>query len=173
MFRDIKKRGSYTSFIYEGTDAPKLCKILMNDIVTLAVHTMTVRENTSPVQDEHIAHRIGLCPTVSGEKGTLIVSGTNETDEDGNKIIREVTTDDIEGITFKGTHPLFQLRGKKNKFVATFETKEGKGALKYRNVSQIRYLKNSDKKSYTFVFINTGPYSDEELIKRGIDLLSS
>lgn len=45
--------------------AAALRRILLAEIPTMAPHIISIEENTSPLPDEYIAHRIGLIPFIS------------------------------------------------------------------------------------------------------------
>ncbi|MCL4372244.1 DNA-directed RNA polymerase subunit D [Candidatus Marsarchaeota archaeon] len=51
------------------SDANALRRAAINSVKTFAIDTVTFYENTSPMFDEYIAHRIGLIPLVTPSKG--------------------------------------------------------------------------------------------------------
>ena len=104
----IRFRLKNTSLAY----ANSLRRIMISEIPTMAIEFVTIRENTTPLHDEYIAHRLGLIPlssssienfnyradclcsesancTICSVKFRLSVKNLNEA-------VRNVTTDDLK-----------------------------------------------------------------------------
>jgi DNA-directed RNA polymerase II subunit RPB3 len=61
----LKLRDDKIKFVLTGTDASvanALRRIMMAQVPTLAIDLVTIHENSSPLPDEFVAHRLGLVP---------------------------------------------------------------------------------------------------------------
>lgn len=64
-FKTLQKDGNKLAFIIKDTDhvfVNTLRRIILSDVPTMAVKTVTFTKNTSALFDEVVAHRIGLIP---------------------------------------------------------------------------------------------------------------
>ncbi|KAI0022990.1 DNA-directed RNA polymerase [Xylariomycetidae sp. FL0641] len=70
QFHDNKQFDSQFSLIgIDASIANAFRRILIAEIPTLAIETVFVANNTSVIQDEVLAHRLGLIPFTGGKKG--------------------------------------------------------------------------------------------------------
>jgi DNA-directed RNA polymerase I and III subunit RPAC1 len=58
-------------------------RILLSEIPTLAIETVYITNNTSIVQDEVLASRLGLVPLKGGKEGIKLMTKVKKTGEDG------------------------------------------------------------------------------------------
>lgn len=63
--RILKRKENYIQFFINGIDVPianSLRRIMMAEVPTMAIEDVVVVENSSPMKDEVLAHRLGLIP---------------------------------------------------------------------------------------------------------------
>lgn len=78
-----KLRPDKVKFVLTGTDisvANALRRVLMAEVPCLAIDLVTINDNSSPLHDEFIAHRLGLIPIRWLPRDTLIQDKLNFTD---------------------------------------------------------------------------------------------
>ena len=65
QLEDVSENGNKLSFTLKGVALPlanAIRRYSMNHVPVLAIDTITMYENSSPIFDEYIAHRIGMLP---------------------------------------------------------------------------------------------------------------
>jgi DNA-directed RNA polymerase alpha subunit len=75
-----KLRPDKVKFVLTGTDisvANALRRVLMAEVPCLAIDLVTINDNSSPLHDEFIAHRLGLIPIRWLPRDTLIQDKLN------------------------------------------------------------------------------------------------
>jgi DNA-directed RNA polymerase II subunit RPB3 len=73
----IELKNDYASFELSNTDvsmANSLRRIMIAEVPTLAIEFVEFEVNTSAMQDEFIAHRLGLIPLRSGNSKNQYIS---------------------------------------------------------------------------------------------------
>lgn len=104
--------------------ANALRRIMIAEVPTMAIEFVTIRENTTPLHDEYIAHRLGLLPLVSSSiehfnyRATCSCQDNTNcpicsvkfrlTVKNLNEEVRQVTTDDLK-LDYR---PETQIQGK-------------------------------------------------------------
>lgn len=147
-FNIRKEEDDYLEFELSNVNislANAIRRVVLTDVKTLAIDESTIKitENTCPLHNEYIAHRLSLIPVIQGltnlkdlefyvaKKGTKDVPIENE-----QVNIQEVTTNDIQVFNketktfvdpmevFDGLFLITKLN-LKQKFLCSFEIKEG------------------------------------------------
>ena len=74
-------RDDYCEFVLSNTDASvanALRRVILVEVPTIAVDLVEIEENTTVLNDEFIAHRLGLMPLVSNAGIVLCSSGLSQ-----------------------------------------------------------------------------------------------
>ena len=61
----IEQHENYVKFVFSGitpTFANTLRRLIMSEVPTMAIDEVIIIENTTPLYDEIVAHRLGLLP---------------------------------------------------------------------------------------------------------------
>ncbi|MCX6694784.1 MAG: DNA-directed RNA polymerase subunit D [Candidatus Altiarchaeota archaeon] len=183
---NYKKQGNIITFTVSGVDV-KLLNALRRTIIagvpSMSVEKVTFYSNTSILNDEVLAHRIGMVPlttdlktyTMPAEcsckgKGCAKCTVTLMLDVSGPRTVysgeMESTDPNVKPVHEK--IPLVKLTEKqKLKFEATAQLGLGKDHVKWQ--SGIAAYEEKEKDTYDFMVESFGQYEPEELLNQALE----
>lgn len=145
----------------------------MNSVKTFAIDTVTFYENSSPMFDEYIAHRIGLIPMTTpkgsheGDDIMLSLEATGPTVVYSKDI---VTTEPDVSVVSEGI-PIIKL-GKEQRLRIDCKAVMGT-ALQHAKYQPGIITYNNDKDTFNFYVESFGQMPPKEIIKKACDALIS
>jgi DNA-directed RNA polymerase subunit D len=163
-----KQKGCLDLELIDSTPsfANALRRIMLTEIPVTAIEEVTIKENNSALQDELLAHRLGLIP-VDGDgtfklkvEGPLTVTSSNLQPVDGNAKIENMEIPIVE-----------LLENQKVELTAKTATGTGKDHAKWQ-VAVVGYEYKSPSKIKLCIESCSG-LSEEEIIKRSLVILKN
>ncbi|MEM2094913.1 MAG: DNA-directed RNA polymerase subunit D [Candidatus Bathyarchaeia archaeon] len=160
--RILEARGNTLRFYINGLDievANALRRTMIADVPTMAVEDVMIVENTSPIRDEVLAHRLGLVPLKTdlesyvprelcecrselgcGKCSVTLTLEAEATDSPRTVYSRELESSDPEVVPVSGNIPLVKLaRGQRIRLEAYARLGTGREHAKWQPVSVSAY----------------------------------
>lgn len=164
------------------TEAAMLRRVLMNYVPTVAVDTVTIDANTTPLTDEVIAHRLGLIPVKSGEVFRLDVRGS----EKKNTVFVSDLVPVDGGEMDMQEAALFPIRdGEELILTCHCDVGDGNKHTKFSPVSCVRFKSTvsyesvaaqnaaeNDPTDFVFFVEGTGTMTVREVVTRALEIIA-
>ena len=185
---NYKKQGNIVTFNVSGVDVKllnALRRTIISGVPTMAVEKVTFYYNSSILNDEVLAHRLGLVPlhtdiktyTMPSEctckgKGCGKCTAILSVDVSGPKTVYsgELNSTDPKITPVYDKIPLVKLTGKQTlKLEATAQLGLAKDHVKWQ--AGIAAYEHKEKDSYDFLVESFGQYPPEELLERAFDIV--
>jgi DNA-directed RNA polymerase alpha subunit len=159
-----------TNFVL-GTNAAlanSLRRVMLSQIPTYAIHTITIQENDSILEDEFIAHRLGMVPIIGNcddDVSLVSVGPKNIYSSDLNfSKGTKVVYGDILILTLK--------TGQSIKLFGTTKQGTGKEHSKWSPCTAISFKRCSEYE-HELGIETTGVYSPETVLLKSIEILTN
>ena len=184
---NYKKQDDVITFTLSGVDGKlvnTLRRLIISGVPTMAVEKVTFYANRSVLNDEVLAHRLGLVPlktdlktyTLPGEctckgSGCAKCMATLSLDVAGPKTVYsgDMTSTDPTIVPIFDNIPLVKLGEKqKLKFEATAQLGTGRDHIKWQ--AGLASYENTEKDIYEFMLESYGQLSPEELLSSAFEV---
>ncbi len=156
-----------------------LRRVCLNGVPVFAIDTVDIIENTSVLQDEALAHRLGLIPLKTDLKKfnesdkILLVLDAGESDTTRNVLSNELSSEDDTVKPVSDKIPIVQLApGQKIKVECYARLGRGTEHAKW-NASNISTLVDTDKDDEKILTVeSTGALNPEQVVLEGVNEVS-
>lgn len=156
-----------------------LRRVCLNGVPVFAIDTVDIIENTSVLQDEALAHRLGLIPLKTDLKKfnesdkILLVLDAGESDTTRNVLSDELSSEDDTVKPVSNKIPIVQLApGQKIKVECYARLGRGTEHAKW-NASNISTLVDTDKDDEKILTVeSTGALNPEQIVLEGVNEVS-
>jgi len=156
-----------------------LRRVCLNGVPVFAIDTVDIIENTSVLQDEALAHRLGLIPLKTDLKKfnesdkILLVLDAGESDTTRNVLSNELSSEDDTVKPVSDKIPIVQLApGQKIKVECYARLGRGTEHAKW-NASNISTLVDTDKDDEKILTVeSTGALNPEQIVLEGVNEVS-
>jgi len=185
---NYKKQGNIITFNVSGVDGKvvnALRRTIISSVPVMAIEKVTFYYNSSVLNDEVLAHRLGLTPlktdyktytmplecTCNG-KGCAKCTATLSLDVEGPKTVYsgEMKSTDPKIIPVHDRIPLVKLAEKQNiKLEATAQLGLARDHIKWQ--AGIASYEHKEKDSYDFMVESYGQYKPEELLTHAFSVM--
>lgn len=143
----------------------------MSRVPVMAIDSVTFYDNTSPLWDEYIAHRLGLLPLTTPEKTPASAEIILSLDAEGPKTVysSEMTSSDKDIVVAKNIPIVTLGQGQHLRFEAKAIQGTGRGHAKFQ-AGIVSYGKEGD--SLKFFVESCYQMEPAEVIERGCDRIT-
>ncbi len=157
MGLSVEMKGASLSF------ANAMRRIMMSEIPTDAIEEVEIKENNSALQDEILAHRLGLIPLKGIGKLTLKAEGPTTVKSS------DLIADSGVKITNKGLPIVELLANQKINLSTKTKTGTGKEHIKWKGAIVSYDYKNEDK--INLEIESCSGLTNKEILKKSLDIL--
>lgn len=134
-------------------------------VSSYAIGSLNVHINTTSYPSDRLQQRMGLLPV---DQSTVSTShtGTLRIINDQDEYVR-VTSDDIEGLSFVGTHTILFMKPH-SQLYCNMELRSGNHHVKWKCAAAIRSIANPNG-GYDIIFRNKGMFTDDEILQFALE----